>query len=646
MLVKSGKWAGALLLASVALTMEAQAQTVVYQETFDNGNVPANATIDIVNYVGPGPLNMTYIADPKWTMQMCNGIVGWYSAPQNDPNAIANCNTGPLPGNSFRNWTWNQEVMLAIGGYNNNEPNGASLNVNSPAVERNNKSLAAMTVSNGELGAPNLILQNATPIPFPAVPAGGTGRFITFSFTSAATTCGGGFVSPLVSVELNGTTLGGTMNLCTGGVAPRTYTVSAPPGTATVTPITVLVARRIPAGASAAPLIMGNNLTFRMINQQPSGRGNDWAWDNFTALDVSPSLSKAVTPAVTYVGVVKTLTFTITNTPQDNLAKVGWAFTDSLPTNVVVAPTPSATTSCGAGTAITATAGAGTISVANGNLPAGTAGGTATTCTISVNVVSNVAGTFTNGPSNFTASTGLNLPAADINMEWVRNTLTVTKISQGDTATFNFTNSNDADAATLPYAIVTTAPGAPGATGPVRNLTIGSTTTNTVISETPPAGWRITGATCTGLAAGQTAAFTATTVTLPSAGMGLVTGGHAVVCTVTNTLTTDLSITKSNTYTAAQPSDLPSDTVTSGATTTYTLVVTNKGPGAVTGAVAHDTPDAGITCPGTNPVTIDYSGTTPDTTSTVSVLSGASGIVLGTLGSAETATLTFVCTVN
>ncbi|MFO1474600.1 MAG: hypothetical protein U1F20_08840 [Lysobacterales bacterium] len=66
----------------------------------------------------------------------------------------------------------------------------------------------------------------------------------------------------------------------------------------------------------------------------------------------------------------------------------------------------------------------------------------------------------------------------------------------------------------------------------------------------------------------------------------------------------DLAITKSNTYTSTQPND-QATMVTSGANSTYTIVVTNNVPGAVTGAVVKDKATAGLTRPGAgNPTTV------------------------------------------
>ncbi|MEG3791954.1 hypothetical protein V1318_17695 [Lysobacter sp. CCNWLW3] len=622
----------------------AQAQTVIYQETFDGGNVtgPAFATRDIPAYVGPGPLNMTYTADPAWNGSTgCNGIVGAWASSATDANAVASCVGGANPPSPQAIWNFAQINLLALGGFNANRPTGATLN-NATATNAEKQNIGLTAYTNGNPGAPNLILRNVSPIPLPASPVGGTGRFVTFRVTAAAVNCPPVASAPLITANLNGTQIGGTINLCSSpSPNVRSYTVAARPDSAIAGATAVVrVGDYFPTGAGAS-LVMGGGLTVSMVNQNASGGGNDWALDNFAAADVTPSVTKAVDTPISYVGQVKRLTFTITNTNGDNLPKVGWGFTDTLPANVVIAPIPNATTTCGAGTAMTAVAGAGTFTVSAGNLPGGTAGGVATTCTVSVNVVSNVAGIYNNGAANFTTSVGLNLPVTPISMEWVVNRLTLTKVSTGNIGSFAFSGNNGiAD-----HTIVTTAPDLPGTAGPQQTLTVASTTANTTVTEAPPPGWAITAVACTGLAAGQTATFAGNGVTIPFAGLSIVSGGRDVACTITNTLSSNLTITKSNTYTAAQPSDLPGDTVAAGANTTYTLVVTNAGPGTVTGAVVRDAPGAGITCPAGNAVTITGDGV-PAGSFNIGQLTSAAGIALGTLNAGQSTTLSFTCTVN
>lgn len=79
---------------------------------------------------------------------------------------------------------------------------------------------------------------------------------------------------------------------------------------------------------------------------------------------------------------------------------------------------------------------------------------------------------------------------------------------------------------------------------------------------------------------------------------------------------------------------------------TYVITVTNNGPEPVSGAVVTDTVGANVTCPGSNPITVGGTGTPPPGGPfTVANLTGA-GISLATLGSGQTNTFSFTCTVN
>ncbi|ALN91193.1 conserved repeat domain protein [Lysobacter gummosus] len=218
-------------------------------------------------------------------------------------------------------------------------------------------------------------------------------------------------------------------------------------------------------------------------------------------------------------------------------------------------------------------------------------------------------------------------------------TVTVTKISNGGTGTFNFTGSNGFAA----QSIITTTAGT-GMAGSTQVLA--ATNTATTVTEAAPAGFTLTAINCTGLPSG-TPTYTVNgvnggNVVLPAAAM---TTTATIACTFTNTRrVADLSITKTNTPTVGAL-DQANDTVDSGQTTTYTLVVTNDGTTAVTGAVVRDAPGAGITCPAGNAVTISGDGV-PAGSFTVADLTGANGIVLGALAAGQSATLSFNCQVN
>lgn len=85
-----------------------------------------------------------------------------------------------------------------------------------------------------------------------------------------------------------------------------------------------------------------------------------------------------------------------------------------------------------------------------------------------------------------------------------------------------------------------------------------------------------------------------------------------------------------------------------GSTLTYTLLVTNNGPDAVTGAVVKDTPASGLNCPANAVVTCSGSGC-PASPSPILFSHLAAGLALDNLAAtagSNTATLVFSCTVQ
>ncbi len=70
--------------------------------------------------------------------------------------------------------------------------------------------------------------------------------------------------------------------------------------------------------------------------------------------------------------------------------------------------------------------------------------------------------------------------------------------------------------------------------------------------------------------------------------------GDVLTCTITNTPSADLRITKTNTPGINGNVDQADDTVTAGGTTAYTIRVTNNGPAGVTGAVLIDPAATGL----------------------------------------------------
>jgi uncharacterized repeat protein (TIGR01451 family) len=118
------------------------------------------------------------------------------------------------------------------------------------------------------------------------------------------------------------------------------------------------------------------------------------------------------------------------------------------------------------------------------------------------------------------------------------------------------------------------------------------------------------------------------------------------LCNVSNLA--DLSITKTNTPLAG-PNDQAADTVASGTQTTYSVVVTNNGPGPAINAVISDTPGAGLTCPPANVVTCTSAAAGACPAGPLTVANLTAGITLGTLpatAGSNTATFSFNCTVQ
>ena len=197
-------------------------------------------------------------------------------------------------------------------------------------------------------------------------------------------------------------------------------------------------------------------------------------------------------------------------------------------------------------------------------------------------------------PGNINDPTAANNTAVDTDQPASR--VTIRKISVGGVGSFGFTGTNGVPAQTL----TTTTAGTP-VSGAVQALTAAGTVT-TITESTSPATYRATDITCTGLGAGGTATpdLVNRTITLDAAATA---AGANIVCTFTNTLQqADIQVVKT-----ASPTS-----VLTGGVVTYTIVVSNAGPVAVTNAVLTDVPASGQTC------------TVPTTTASCTATGGAS----------------------
>src|SRR5262249_61337086 len=83
------------------------------------------------------------------------------------------------------------------------------------------------------------------------------------------------------------------------------------------------------------------------ISSTESGAGVASNMASITVIG-QPTIQKSFSTSTICTGGVATLTFTIMN-PNSATAFTGIAFTDALPSGLVVAPTPNASTTCGSG---------------------------------------------------------------------------------------------------------------------------------------------------------------------------------------------------------------------------------------------------------------------------------------------------------
>ena len=181
---------------------------------------------------------------------------------------------------------------------------------------------------------------------------------------------------------------------CGGGA-----TVIATAGGSTVT---LPAGRSIPAGSTCTVTVNvtaaagASYLNTLAIGALKTDQGNNAVPASaplvVNAAQPPPTLSKAFAPATINAGGVSTLTITLIN-PSTNIATLSASFTDNLPSGVVVAPTPNASTTCG--TLVAPLSGDTAVTLSTGAIPAGN-GTTAGFCTVMVDVTAAGAGSYLN----------------------------------------------------------------------------------------------------------------------------------------------------------------------------------------------------------------------------------------------------------
>ena len=340
-----------------------------------------------------------------------------------------------------------------------------------------------------------------------------------------------------------------------------------------------------------------NSATATGTESDPNTANNtDNTGNGGTAL-APPSIAKAFSPNAIPVGSVSTLSFTITN-PNAGSSLTGVAFNDPFPAGLQVAATPNVMTSgCGSPT-FAPVAGDTLLTFSGGAIAA------SGTCTVSVAVTATTGGTKVNTTGNVSATNGgtgntgtstlTATPTSDLS---ISKTNGVTSINAGGTTTYTLVISNagpsaadgalltDPAVSNLTVTNVTCTGGTGGATCPGSGVTV-TNLQSSGISVNLPSGSSLTFTVSASIAGSATGSLTNTaTVTPPGGTTDPNSGNNSASDTDTVTPVADLSITKSDGVSS----------VNAGSTTTYTLVVSNAGPSAVTGAALTDPAVANLT---------------------------------------------------
>jgi uncharacterized repeat protein (TIGR01451 family)/fimbrial isopeptide formation D2 family protein len=306
-------------------------------------------------------------------------------------------------------------------------------------------------------------------------------------------------------------------------------------------------------------------------------------------------LAKSFSPTVIAPGGTSMLTISLANTSASAVALSTLALTDTLPTNVTVASTPSATTTCTFGT-VTATAGGARIALSGASLAANA------TCTVTLAVTGTVAGAYTNTiPTNAitTAQGATNGSPAQATLTIGQPTLLVTKTSNPASASVS-------PGQTVTYTIVVKNGGTQAETNAHVSDTLVDATLvpgSVTINGAAAANAVITGGQAFGtIAIGASATITYSAVVNPNAATG---------AQVTNSATVggDQPCTGASCTAASPPNTVipptlratklidgqQSKAVLPGQTVTYSISVANTGASPAVNVAATDVVPAGLT---------------------------------------------------
>jgi uncharacterized repeat protein (TIGR01451 family) len=241
-----------------------------------------------------------------------------------------------------------------------------------------------------------------------------------------------------------------------------------------------------------------------------------------------PTINKSFSPSSIAPGGIATLTIAIVNPTGVSISNAN--ITDSLPTGVVVAAVPNATSTC-AGT-FAPLAGSAAVSLINGIISA------ANVCTMTVNVTSSAVGSYNNvipaGALSSSGGTNALAALADLNVSapLISKSFLPTVVGSGVNSVLTITLTNPTNVAAAGVAFTDVFPTTPGAML-LTNNTVASTCNGILTDQAGAA--LVTGSTSVKLVGGTIAAGGSCTMTF---NVRAVTGGSYVNTIAVGGLTT------------------------------------------------------------------------------------------------------------
>jgi uncharacterized repeat protein (TIGR01451 family) len=485
--------------------LSAPGQTSVLTVSIQNGGTIDLSGLKLVNYFTAGgtaggtPTGMQLSSSPALATTCQGGIVSASAdgASVTLSNAkLAAGQTCTITANVTMTTTGTVQDTIPVGAIANDQGiSNTTLTVTSLSASGNIgvvKTFIPAVVKPGSVARLRLTFLNTLTLPLTAMTATDNlpGGMTVASNPNSSTTCSGATVSSTASQVR-----------VTGGSLPAAAAGSA--AQSCVAEIDVVAAAE---GAYPNVIAAGD-----VSGTVGGGSASNPAPSSATLQVRNPvGITKAFAPAQTSPGTPSTATITLTNGNAVPLTAVRLA--DALPSNVVVAQTPNASTTC-AGGFVTATVSATSVTLTGATIPA------TGSCTVKFDVVSNIAGIYTNtipagGLTSAEGVTNENPAAATLTLldpPSVNKQFSPVSIATGGVSTLSIVLGNtNASAATLTADLVDTLPTSPG---PI------------VVAPTPNLG-----GTCT--TARVTAAAGAATVTY-SSGSTIPAGGCVITVDVT-----------------------------------------------------------------------------------------------------------------